>query len=66
MAKPHPKQNLLETVMHLSPFTSSELALFEGVEASTPKEDDSEGFYENERPSSPLMEFEPLPTMKGW
>jgi hypothetical protein len=61
MVKPHPKQNLLETVMHVSPFTSSELAFFEGVEPSTPKEDHSESFYENERPSSPSSKFEPRP-----
>ena len=37
-AKPHPKQNSLETVMRVPSFTSSEPALFEGP--SIRKEDD--------------------------
>jgi hypothetical protein len=60
MVKPHPKQNLLEMVMRVSPFTSSKPALFEGSEPSAPKEDDSEDLSESERPSSPSIEFEPL------
>jgi hypothetical protein len=60
IAKPHPKQDPLEAVMHVSPFTSFEPALFEGVEPSAPKEDDLECFCENERPSSPSIKFEPF------
>jgi hypothetical protein len=46
--------------MRVSPFISAESTLFEGSEPSEPKEDDSEDFCENDRPSSPLIEFEPL------
>jgi hypothetical protein len=55
-----PQQNPFETVMHISPFISSEPTLFEGVEPSTPKEDDSEVLCEDEQPSSPSIELKPL------
>jgi hypothetical protein len=60
LAKPHFEQNPLEMVMRVSPFISSEPALFEGAEPSTPKEDDSKDFCEDERPSPPSIKFEPL------
>jgi hypothetical protein len=37
LAKTFPKQNLLEKMMHVSPFVSSEPVLFEVAESSTPK-----------------------------
>jgi hypothetical protein len=62
--KPLPKQDPLEKMMHVSPFTLPESFLIEVVDFSTPNENDSEGslhFYEGERSSSLLTEFEPLP-----
>ena len=62
LAKPPPEQNPLEEMMHTSPFISSEPVLLGVLESS--KEYDSEDslhFCEEERPSSPLIEFEPLP-----
>jgi hypothetical protein len=51
--------------MNVSPFVSSELVLAELVEFSTSQECDLENplhLCEHERSSSPLIEFEPLPT----
>jgi hypothetical protein len=65
LAKPHPDQNLLVKVMYGSPFISSEPVLFEGAKPTTSKEYDSEEILhlgEDERSSSPSIEFEPLPT----
>ena len=62
MAKHFPEQNLLEEMVHTSPLVSSDPVLLEGVESS--KEYDSEDsidFCEEERSSSPLIKFEPLP-----
>jgi hypothetical protein len=65
MAKPLPKKNLLEKMMHVSPFVSSEPVLFEVTESATLEEYDSEEtlyLCEDERSSSPSIECEPLPT----
>ena len=61
-AKPLPEQNPLKEMMHTSPFISSEPVLL-GVLESFEEYDseDSLHFCEEERPSSPLIEFEPLP-----
>ena len=62
LAKPLPKQNPLKEMMHTSPFISSEPVLLGVLESS--EEYDSEDilhFCEEERSSSPLIEFEPLP-----
>jgi hypothetical protein len=64
MATPLPKQNTFEKMMHVSMFTPSEPVLPELVELSTSQEYDSEDplhLCEDERSSSPLIEFEPLP-----
>jgi hypothetical protein len=64
MAKPHPKQNTLEKVTYGSPFISSKTVLFEAAKPATSKEYDSEEILhlgEDERSSSPSIEFEPLP-----
>ncbi|CAN6305602.1 unnamed protein product [Urochloa humidicola] len=61
--KPLPKLNPFESMMHGSPFTSSEPILFE-VAVSTLREYESEEtlhLCEDERSSSPSNEFEPLP-----
>ena len=48
--------------MHSSPFISSELVLFGVLESSEEYDsEDSLHFCEEERSSSPLIEFEPLP-----
>ena len=59
---PLPEQNPLKKIMHTSPFISSEPVLLGVLESS--KECDSEGSLhscEDERSSSSLTEFEPLP-----
>jgi hypothetical protein len=65
MVTPLPKQNLFEEMMHVCPFVSSELILAGLVEISVSQEYDSKDplhLCEDERSSSPLIEFEPLPT----
>jgi hypothetical protein len=60
-----PKQNTFEEMMHVSMFTPSEPVLPELVELSTSQEYDLEDpvhLCEDERTSSPLIDFEPLPT----
>jgi hypothetical protein len=42
MAKPHPKQNPLIRMMHVSPFVSSKPVLFEDAKSAAPEEDDLE------------------------
>ena len=62
-AKPAPKQNLLNDVMHVFPFVSSKLARFEVAEFSAPKVCNLEGtlhFCEDER-SSLSTSFKSLP-----
>ena len=62
MAKHFPEQNLLEEMVHTSPFVSSDPVLLEDVESS--KEYDSKHslhFCEDKRSSSPSIECEPLP-----
>src|SRR6185312_10505247 len=62
LAKPLPEQNPLKKTMHTSPFISSEPVLLGVLESS--EEYNSEGglhFYEDERSSSSMTEFEPLP-----
>ena len=62
LAKPLPKQNPLKETMHTSPFISSELVLLGVLESSEEYDsEDSLHFCEEERSSSPLIEFEPLP-----
>jgi hypothetical protein len=64
MAKRLPKQNLLEMMMHVSPFVSSEPILFEVGKFATPEVYNSKEILhpcEDEQPSSSLIEFEPLP-----
>ena len=61
LAKPLPKQNSLEEMMHTSPFISSEPVLLGVLESS--EEHDSECSLhscEDERSSSPSTECEPL------
>jgi hypothetical protein len=65
MVTPLPKQNSFEEMMHLSPFASPEPVLTKLVELSTSQEYDSEDplrLCEDERSSSPLIDFEPLCT----
>jgi hypothetical protein len=65
MVMPLPKQNTFEEMMHVSTFTPSEPVLPELVEFSTSQGYDLEDplhLCEDERSSSPLIEFEPLPT----
>ena len=62
IAKPLPEQNPLEEMMHTSPFISSEPVLLGVLESSEEYDsEDSLHFYEDERSSSSLTEFEPLP-----
>ena len=62
LARPLPEQNPLEEMMHTSPFISSEPVLLGVLESSEEYDsEDSLHFCEEERPSSPLIEFEPLP-----
>ena len=62
MAKHFPEQNLLEEMVHTSPFVSSDPVLLEDVESSEEYDSkDSLHFCEDERSSSPLIECEPLP-----
>jgi hypothetical protein len=64
LVKPNPEQNLLEKVMYGSPFISSELVLFKAAKPTTCEEYDSEEILhlgEDERSSSPSIEFEPFP-----
>jgi hypothetical protein len=59
------KQNTLEEMMHVSTFTPSKPVHPELLEFSTSQEYDLEDplhLCEDERSSSPLIEFEPLPT----
>ena len=62
MAKHFPEQNLLEGMVHTSPFVSSDPVLLEDVESSE-EYDSKDGlhFCEDERSSSPSIKFEPLP-----
>jgi hypothetical protein len=63
LAKPHPEQNPLEKVMYVYPFISSEPVPFEATKLATSEENDSEKILhlgEDERSSSPSIEFEPL------
>jgi hypothetical protein len=65
MVAPLPKQNPFEEMMHVSPFVSSEPVLAELVESSTSQEYESKEplhLCEDEQSSSPMIEFEPLPT----
>ncbi|KAF8740685.1 hypothetical protein HU200_013781 [Digitaria exilis] len=59
MVEPYPKQNLFETTVHSSPFTSSDPALSNGVELAAPKYNDSE---DGARSSSLSNEVEPPPS----
>jgi len=62
MAKHCPEQNLLEEMVHTSPFVSSDPVLLEDVESFEEYDsEDSLHFCEEGRSSSPLIEFEPLP-----
>jgi hypothetical protein len=62
LAKPLPERNPLEEIMHTSPFISSEPVLFGVLESSEEyNSEDSLQFCGDERSSSPLIEFEPLP-----
>ena len=62
LAKPLPEQNPLKEMMHTSPFISSEPVLLGVLESSEEYDsEDSLHFCEEERSSSPLIEFEPLP-----
>ena len=62
LGKPLPEQNPLKEMMHTSPFISSEPVLLGVLESSEEYElEDSLHFCEEERLSSPLIEFEPLP-----
>jgi hypothetical protein len=64
MAKPLPKQNPLEKMVHTSPFISSELVLFEVAKFATHEEHDSKEILhlcEDKRSSSPSIEFELVP-----
>ena len=62
LAKPLPEQNPLKETMHTSPFVSSDPVLLEDVESSE-EYDSKDGlhFCEDERSSSPSIEFEPFP-----
>ena len=64
LAKPLPEHNPLEEIMHTSPFISSEPVLLKSAKSATSEEYDSEDtlhLCEDERSSSPSIEFEPLP-----
>ena len=62
MAKHVPEQNLLEEMVHTSPFVSSDPVLLEDVESSEEYDSkDSLHSYEDVQSSSSLTEFEPLP-----
>src|SRR6185312_926056 len=62
LAKPLLEQNPLKEMMHTSPFISSEPVLLGVLESSEEYDsEDSLDFCEDERSSSPLIEFEPLP-----
>ena len=62
MVKHFPEQNLLEEMVHTSPFVSSDPVLLEDVESSKVyNPEDNLHFCEDERSSSSLIEFEPLP-----
>ena len=62
LAKPFPEQNPLKGTMHTSPFISSEPVLLGVLESSEEyNSEDSLHFCEEERSSSPLIKFEPLP-----
>ena len=59
---PLPEQNPLKETMHTSPFMSSEPVLLGVLESSEEYDpEDSLHFCGDERSSSPLIEFEPLP-----
>ena len=64
LAMPHPKQNPLKTVMHVSPLMLSEPLLLESIEHSAHKEDDLEDlhFCEDEQPLSPSIELDRCPS----
>jgi hypothetical protein len=65
MATPLPKQNPFKEMMHVSTLMSSEPVLAELVEFYSSQEYDLEDplhLCEDERSSSPLIDFEPLPT----
>ena len=67
LAKPLVEQNPLKEMMHTSPFISSEPVLLGVLESSEEYDsEDSLHFCEEERPSSPLIEFEPLPAGLGY
>ena len=64
MVEPLPEQNPLETIMHVSPFASSEPVPIEVVDFSTPQGNDSGDSLHlcgGERSSSISTEFQPLP-----
>ena len=62
MAKHFPEQNLLEEMVHTSPYVSSDPVLLEDVESSEEYDSkDSLHFCEDECSSSPSIECEPLP-----
>ena len=62
MAKHFPEQNLLEEMVHTSPFLSSDPVLLENVESSEEYDSkDNLHFCEDEHSSSPSIECEPLP-----
>jgi len=62
LAKPLPEQNPLEETMHTYLFVSSEPVLLEVVESFGKYDlEDSLHYCEDERSSSPSIEFEPLP-----
>ena len=62
LAKPLPEQNLLKEMMYTSPFISSEPILLGVLESSEEYDlEDSLHSHEDERSSSSLTEFEPLP-----
>ena len=62
MAKHFPEQNLLEEMVHTSPFASSDPVLLEDVESSEEYDSkDSLHFCEDECSSSPSIECESLP-----
>ena len=62
MAEHLPKQNMVEEMMHTSPFAPSEPVLLEDAESSQGYDsEDSLHYCEDERSSLSLTEFEPLP-----
>ena len=62
LGKPLPEQNPLKEMMHTSPFISPEPVLLGVLESSEEyNSEDSLHFCEDERSSSPSIEFEPLP-----